>query len=121
MTRSEEEFRDFVVGFVDPLARLAFLLTEGTAVDASVLTIDSLAQVRRHWRDAETTGAPEPLAVEALMTGLPRQPKRAAQAQAPPDETTAATDEEALREVAWAAWCGLDPRHRIPLLFGDAS
>ena len=121
MKRSEKEFHDFVVGFTDPLARLAFLLTEGTSVDAAAITVDSLAQVRRHWRDAETTGAPEPLAVEALMTGLPRQPKRAAQAQAPPDETTAATDEEVLREVAWAAWCGLDSRHRVPLLFGDVS
>src|SRR5664279_3737779 len=111
MKRSEKEFHDFVVGFTDPLARLAFLLTEGTSVDAANLTVDSLANVRRHWRDAETTGAPEPLAVEALMTGLPRQSRHAA----PSAEITAeTTDEEAVREAAWAAWCGLDPRHRIP-------
>jgi hypothetical protein len=121
MTRSEKEFHDFVVGFTDPLTRLAFLLTEGTSVDAAAITIDSLAKVRRRWRDAEATGAPEPLAVEALMTGLPRQPKRVAQAQLPSDETTAPTDEEAVRELAWAAWCGLDSRHRMPLLFGDVS
>jgi hypothetical protein len=121
MTRSEEEFRDFVVGFVDPLARLAFLLTEGTAVDASVLTIDSLAKVRRHWRDAETTGAPEPLAVEALMTGLPRRHKRALAVQLFALESTAESTDEAVPEVAWLAWRGLDSRHRIPLLFGDVS
>lgn len=122
MTRSEEQFHDFVVGFTDPLARLAFLLTEGTAVDAADITIDSLANVRRHWRDAETTGAPEPLAVEALMTALPRHPKRAAEARAASHEMpTQTTDEEAVREVAWTAWRGLDSRHRIPLLFGDVS
>lgn len=125
MTRSEEQFRDFVVGFTDPLARLAFLLTDGTAVDTSSLTIDSLAKVRRRWRDAETTGAPEPLAVEALMVGLAHQRKRTSEVRVPaPDSTVEiadATTHDAVCEVAWTAWRGLDSRHRMPLLFGDVS
>jgi hypothetical protein len=125
MTRSEKEFHDFVVGFTDPFARLAFLLTDGTPVDTSSVTIDSFAKVRRHWRDAETTGAPEPLALEALMMGFARQRKRTPELEVPAQEsiveTTDATTDEAVREVAWTAWRCLDSRHRIPLLFGDVS
>ena len=34
MTRPAQEFRDFVAGFADPLARLAFLLSAGTELDS---------------------------------------------------------------------------------------
>ena len=69
----ENEFREFVVGFADPLARLAFLLTAGASGDPAVLSADALARVRRQWRDAEVTGAPESLAVEALVSALPHR------------------------------------------------
>ncbi len=73
MARVENEFREFVVGFADPLARLAFLLTAGASGDPAALCADALARVRRQWRDAEVTGAPEPLAVEALVSALPHR------------------------------------------------
>ena len=69
MARVENEFREFVAGFADPLTRLAYLLTAGTSGDPAVLSADALARVRRQWRDAEMTGAPESLAVEALLSG----------------------------------------------------
>ena len=71
MARVENEFREFVVGFADPLTRLAFLLTAGASGDPAVFSADALARVRRQWRDAEMTGAPESLAVEALLSALP--------------------------------------------------
>src|SRR3984885_12852045 len=73
MARVETEFREFVVGFADPLTRLAFLLTEGASGDPAALSADALARVRRQWRDAEATGAPEQLAVEALVSALPHR------------------------------------------------
>ncbi|HEY3926189.1 MAG TPA: hypothetical protein VGL75_16630 [Acidothermaceae bacterium] len=73
MASVEKEFREFVVGFADPLTRLAFLLTAGASSDPAVLSADALARVRRQWRDAETTGAPEPLAVDALLSALPNR------------------------------------------------
>jgi len=73
MAQVETEFREFVVGFADPLTRLAFLLTAGASGDPAVLSADALARVRRQWRDAEVTGAPEALAVEALVSGLPHR------------------------------------------------
>jgi hypothetical protein len=125
MKRSDEEFHDFVVGFTDPLARLAFLLTDGTPIGTSTATIDALASVRRHWREAETNGAPESLAVEALLTGLPHRSKLPLQAQPPGELRGAGFDsddaDDALGDVAWTAWRGLDPRHRVPLLFADVS
>ena len=56
MNTPDADFRDFVVGFADPLARLAYLLVAG-APDASSgdLTIDALARVRRRWHEAEAT------------------------------------------------------------------
>lgn len=74
MNTPDVDFRDFVVGFADPLARLAYLLVAG-APDASSgdLTIDALARVRRRWHEAEATGTPEPLAIEALLDALPHR------------------------------------------------
>ena len=59
MATVENEFREFVVGFADPLTRLAFLLTAGASGDPAALGADALARVRRQWHDAEVTGAPE--------------------------------------------------------------
>jgi hypothetical protein len=73
MSKADDEFHDFVVGFADPLTRLAFLLTSGTPGDPAVRSADALARVRRQWRDAETTGAPEAIAIEALLSALPHR------------------------------------------------
>jgi hypothetical protein len=73
MAQVETEFREFVVGFADPLTRLAFLLTAGSSGDPAALSAEALARVRRQWRDAEVTGAPEALAVEALVSALPHR------------------------------------------------
>jgi hypothetical protein len=86
MTRPEDEFREFVGGFADPLSRLAFLLTAGTDIDAAELTNDALAQVRRQWREVETTGAPETQAVEALVVALPHRRKRGSRPVVAPDD-----------------------------------
>ena len=143
MTRPAQEFRDFVAGFADPLARLAFLLSAGTELDSGDLTVSALASVRRRWHDAEATGAPEPLAVEALLLALPRLRRGSTAAgdasaargadridvaqpvapgvpaidQLPDDEV----EEGVLRAAAWAAWKTLAPRQRVPLLLDDIS
>ncbi len=143
MTRPAQEFRDFVAGFADPLARLAFLLSAGTELDSGDLTVSALASVRRRWHDAEATGAPEPLAVEALLLALPRLRRGSTAAgdasaargadridvaqpvapdvpaidQLPDDEV----EEGVLRAAAWSAWKTLAPRQRVPLLLDDIS
>jgi hypothetical protein len=135
--KPEDEFRGFVGGFADPLERLAFLLTAGTEIDAAALTNDALAQVRRHWRDAETTGAPEAQAVEALVAALPRRRKVASRPATPADvrgllpapesrvvahaSTDTDLDVDVLRDAIWAAWLTLAPRLRVPLVLADAS
>ncbi|HEY0870317.1 MAG TPA: hypothetical protein VGD55_07950, partial [Acidothermaceae bacterium] len=141
MTRPESEFREFVGGFADPLARLAYLLTAGTDIEPIALTNDALAQVRRRWRDAETTGAPETQAVEALLAALPRRRKVASTPAAPDDArglpspedervaahvsneaaTAADVDVDALRDAIWTAWLTLAPRARVPIVLADAS
>ena len=90
MAQQEDQFREFVAGFADPLLRLAFLLTAGTHLDASELTNSALAQVRREWREAETTGTPEAQAVEELVIALPRRGKeRTEYTAAVPDDARA--------------------------------
>jgi hypothetical protein len=142
MTRPEDEFREFVGGFADPLSRLAFLLTAGTDIDAAELTNDALASVRRQWREAETTGAPETQAVEALVVALPHRRKRGSRpvaAPVPPVAVPVAVpvagrvagqvdsgagaeiDIDVLRDAVWTAWITLIPRLRVPLVFADAS
>ena len=139
MVRSEQEFRDFVAGFADPLARFAFLLSAGTDLDSVDMTVAALAFVRRRWRDVEATGAPEPLAIEELVSALPRSRRGGAVASArpvanrvgvaravapavpalahfPDDEVDAGL----LRAAAWATWKTLTPRQRVPLLLEDA-
>ncbi len=146
MARSDTEFHDFVVGFADPLSRLAYLLTDGAVASSSASTVDALAQVRRQWREAETTGSPESLAVEALVGRLPRPwrvphhvPNPSRHVDAPdirPDPRTADTNtsvdtatealsvgeiDAAVSEVIWNSWRQLEPRHRVPLVFADLS
>jgi hypothetical protein len=108
MAQVETEFREFVVGFADPLTRLAFLLTAGASGDPAALSAEALARVRRQWRDAEVTGAPESLAVEALVSALPHRRQlhlRGHEAAEEPDESAyalapagaAAVDHDAFR------------------------
>jgi hypothetical protein len=143
VTRSEQEFRDFVAGFADPLARFAFLLCAGTGLDRADITVAALASVRQRWDDVEATGAPEPLALERMVSTLPRSrrgkagatvavaqpvtdradfarpvaPAVPASDQSPYDEI----DPGVLRAAAWTAWKTLTPRQRVPLLLVDAS
>jgi hypothetical protein len=143
VTRPAQGFRDFVAGFADPLARLAFLLSVGTELDSVDMTVSALASVRRRWHEVEATGAPEPLAVEVLLLALPRLRRRAttagdASAGRPADRIDVAqsvalavpaidqlpddeVDEGVLRAAAWAAWRTLAPRQRVPLLLDDMS
>src|SRR5665213_888167 len=78
VTLPEQEFRDFVASFADPLARFAFLLSDGTELSSVDMTVAALAAVRRRWSDVEATGAPEPLAIEELVSALPRSRRAAA-------------------------------------------
>ena len=137
VTGSEQEFRDFVAGFADPLARLAVLLSAGTELDPTQMTVAALASVRRRWDDVEETGAPEPLAIEALVSALPHARRAVAYAEPVTDHVDVArpvapavpalspvpNDDEAslLRAAAWTAWNALAPRQRVPLLLEDAS
>ena len=137
--RSEQEFRDFVAGFADPIARFAFLLSAGTELNSVDMAVAALASVRRRWSDVEATGAPEPLAIEELVPALPRLRRARAVASAQPvadlvDVARPAApavpalghlpddvDVGLLRAAAWTAWKALAPRQRVPLLLEDAS
>jgi hypothetical protein len=139
VTRSEQEFRRFVAGFADPLAQLAFLLTAGTELHSIDMTVAALASVRRRWHDVEATGAPEPLAVEELVSALPRSRRRSARVYSaqpaahhgdvarpvapavPALGLDSDVDAGLLRAAAWTAWKTLPPRQRVPLLPADAS
>ncbi|HEY5455355.1 MAG TPA: hypothetical protein VIJ96_07790 [Acidothermaceae bacterium] len=140
MMLPEQEFRDFVASFADPLARFAFLLSDGTELSSVDMTVAALAAVRRRWSDVEATGAPEPLAIEELVSALPRSRRAAALGSGGPvadlvEVTRPAApgapavgqlpdggaDAGLLRAAAWAAWKTLAPRQRVPLLLDDAS
>lgn len=133
--RSEEGFRAFVASFADPLARLSFLLTAGTNVDTARAATDALARVRRGWREVQATGAPELLAIDALVAKLPREerPRRnrvtvtpstapsGVHAAGPRDRSDDPDDDARLRMILWELWQSLSPRGRLPLLLDDLS
>ena len=120
-----DECREFVVAFAEPLGRLGYLLSVGwpRPLAADQLAVDALAQVRRRWHEVETTGTPELLAVEALLSKLPRRHKP------PPPPVDVETleradlelDDDELRAAVWSAFTQLPPRRRVPLVFADAS
>jgi hypothetical protein len=123
MPAADDDFRDFVAGFAEPLTRLAALLVVDSSVDttsveaAERLAIAALARTKRDWQDAST--APESHAVEALVSRLPR---------ARPSDTSVGVDfpndDPEIRQTkaaVWRSWCALDPRHRAPLLFVDPT
>ena len=141
MRTADDEFRDFVSGFSDPLMRLAFVLLAADAepgndnaagntesldeIRAERAVVAALAHTRRRWREVHETGAPEPLAVEALLARLPhrRRPGRrvAAPGSSEPDAgSIAQADEPTLvRDAIWRTWKTIHPRERVPLLFAD--
>ena len=134
----ENDFRDFVVGFADPLARLAFVLTVESPTDPAasppeVFAAKALAQVRRQWHDAYDSGAPEHIAIEALLSHLARRHHpgrrdklsslRAAGAltSAGPGDADRDLDLDLVREGLWQAFQELPLRHRVPLVFANPS
>jgi hypothetical protein len=144
---SIDERHDFIVGFADALTRLAYLLTVTETAELPDATSNAyrratvaLAQAVRHWRDVHVTGAPEPIAVEALLNRLPRKHNRRATspdsldatpvtesalsigAISPDDEKSdAAIELQRLHEAVWRAWTRLPERQRVPFLFAEVS
>jgi hypothetical protein len=92
MGAPDDDFRDFVVAFSGPLTRLAYLLIARPSTDTNRepqrLAVAALAHTRRHWRTVHETGAPEPIAIEALLDRLPRR-RRATSAATADGATTA--------------------------------
>lgn len=145
IAQPDDDFRDFVVGFADPLARLAFALTvelpalsdvpATSAVPAApdVLAANALARVRRRWHDANDSGAPELIAIEALLSTLARRrgTRRRYATSSPsttdalmsggPLETDDDVDIDLVRAALWPAFQQLPLRHRVPLVFADPS
>lgn len=144
IAQPDDDFRDFVVGFADPLARLAFVLTVEpstlpttpalpAASRPDVLAANALARVRRQWRDANQTGAPELIAVEALLSNLGRRRGTRRRDKASSPWTAAALtsgdpvgadgdiDIDLVRAALWQAFQHLPLRHRVPLVFADPS
>jgi hypothetical protein len=140
----DDDFREFVVGFADPLMRLAFALTvhahrpEAHSSGASdraapdVLATDALARMRRRWREAHESGAPEFVAVEALLSNLGRgrgsrrRDKVAAGLGTDTDAPVDASrpddvDMGLVRAALWRAFQHLPLRQRVPLVFADPS
>ena len=124
---ADDDCRDFVVAFAEPLGRLAHLLTVGwpRTAAANQLAIDALAHVRRQWREVETTGAPELLAVDALLANLPRRHNAptppGVPIETPEPDADRDLDADELRDAVWLAFTQLAPRRRVPLVFLDAS
>ncbi|HEX7104848.1 MAG TPA: hypothetical protein VF218_02700 [Acidothermaceae bacterium] len=144
MADADAQFREFAAAFGEPLTRVAHLLQAGLdpAGDAQrderragERVVRSLAQVRRHWREASDGGSPEAFAVEALLSRLPRASswRRLTPARCPkPDpsqdldqdldeDLDQGLDQDLLLDRVWQAWKGLSPRERVALLFADAG
>jgi hypothetical protein len=135
MRDADAEFREFSAAFAEPLTRLCYLLvaTGDTRPDDDVelarrRTVRALARVRRRWRDATSGGSPEAVAVEAMLSRLPRA-SAVPKSQMPGvnerlDERDNERDndedaDDAPLDAAWRAWTTLPPRERVPLLFAD--
>ena len=125
MSSADGEFRDFVAGFAEPLTRLTGLLvaTDPSDVEATHRSVvAALARTKRDWRDE--SAAPEQHSVDAVLSRLPcarlpaaRPPDAAPAVDFPDDEP----ETRAIKSAVWRAWCELDPRHRVPLLFADPT
>ncbi len=125
MATADDEFHDFASGFSDPLTRLAFLLLAGDDARAQRAAIEALAHTRRRWRDVRATGAPESVAVEALLVRLPRRgwhrSRREVVTRSADVDPATETDEVPASDAVWSAWSLLHPRERVPLLFADVT
>jgi hypothetical protein len=140
MTDDDAEFREFAAAFGEPLARVAYLLVAG--VDPSGVAdrdeerarermVRALARTRRYWREALSDRSPESVAVESLVTRLPRALARPSRPPAGPDladpdkaddaDDADDTDVELLLDAAWRAWKALLPAERVPLLFAEVG
>ncbi len=120
MSSADGEFREFVASFAEPLTRLAGLLIvsdPNSVGDTHRSVVRALARTKRDWRDE--SAAPEQHSVDALLSRLPR-----VRPAATPPSVDFPDDEpqtRAVKSAVWRAWCALDPRHRVPLLFADPS
>lgn len=150
MVASTEDCREFVAGFADALTRIAYLLTvtdddkQSEALGkAQRRTTAALAHTVRRWHDVAATGAPEPVAIEALVTRLPRRRRvRAAAGQLAtgtretiPDDANVGAEADAgsgadsgadidiqrLHEAIWLTWVRLTERQRVPFVLADVS
>jgi hypothetical protein len=129
MSDDNAEFREFAGAFGEPLTRIAYLLVAGAqpsgAEDrdeerARDRMVRALARARRHWREALSGGSPESVAVESLVTRLPREVARPTPPVASPEIAEADDDDdESLLDAVWRAWKSLLPAERVPLLFAD--
>ncbi len=127
----EAEFREFSASFAEPLTRLSYLLlaiggsrSERDEELARERVVRALAQVRRRWREATDGGSPEAVALEAVVTRLPRTGAEPRPPTAPVLDAEDAEDEDdaaddARLDAAWRMWTTLTPRERVPLLFAD--
>jgi hypothetical protein len=130
MSDDAAEFREFAGAFGEPLTRVAYLLIAGVDPSgaqsrdqerARERMVRALARTRRHWREALSDGSPESVAVESLVTRLPRAVARPAPPSGPPDVADTDDDDELLLDAAWRAWKALLPAERVPLLFADVG
>ena len=123
MSAADDDFRDFVAGFAEPLTRLAGLLVANSALDptsveaAERLVAAALARTKRDWRDASS--APEAHALEALLSRLPRG--RLSDTPVVVDFPDDDPEVREIRTAVWRSWCALDPRHRAAVLFVDPA
>jgi hypothetical protein len=140
VAQPDDDFRDFVVAFAEPLMRLAFVLTVEpptvTVAPAStpeVLAANALARVRRQWHDAHDSGAPELIAIEALLSHLGRRrgTRRRDKSSSPstvnaltsagPVDPDLDVDLDLVRAALWQVFLQLPLRHRVGFVFADPS
>ena len=124
-------FASFVAAVSEPLTRLAYVLTVGVPgqPEAGVLAANALAQVRRQWREVESAGLPEQLAVDALLSAVLKRRVRSPSLGPVSDEAADAAaggldgdvDQQLLREASWRAFLRLSPRQRALVVFTDPS
>ncbi len=127
----DDGFRSFVAAVSEPLTRLAYVLTVGVPgqPEAGVLAASALAEVRRQWREVESAGLPEQLAVDALLSAVLKRRVRLPSVSPVSDRIAdvaavgpdAEVDRELLREASWRAFSGCRLGNAHSLVFADPS